>query len=528
MNRRVVLTGLVLATALVAAWLIVRGGADRLNPQRPLNIAQFETDIASLSPARIAELDRDLITATIPQVQEIFAQGKLTSEELVKYQLWRIHTYDVNKLNSVTELNPDALEIARQLDAERAARETRGPLHGTTVLLKDVIGTGDKMHNTAGALALADAKSDRDAFVVQKLRDAGVIVLGKAALTEWQSFIALKQASGYSTLGGQTYNPYNDGADVRGSSTGSAVATAANFASFALGAETAGSLILPAVANGAAAFKPSMGMVSRDRIIPQLDSQDIPGPVTRYITDLALVMDAIVGTDANDPVTIAASTVPKEFGQNLDVNPLRGLRIGLLPTYAPEDKTVHEQMTTLLRNAGVDLFDLPRQPDLYPAIFDDLDPITAYSSKLGVEKYLAETNAPIKTIGEIVAFNAQDLDNRARYGQEYLEMTVNSTMSSTEYATRARAMSEKARRDIDGLMASDRLDFIAGTHLSVPFTVYYPGAGYPAVAIQAGYRADGSPVGFVLTGKLFDDTRLVRVAYALEQAAKAWIPPALE
>ncbi len=528
MNRRQALITVLLAAAMLFFNTPAQAGDSARSDgigKRPLNIAQFAPAIKSISAARVAQLDAALMMATIPKLQAMLAQGALTSEELVKYYLWRINRYDFNKLNSVTELNPDALDIARQLDAERKAGTVRGPLHGTVALLKDIIGTGDKLHNTAGAAVLRDARSDRDAFVVKRLRDAGVIILGKAALTEWSNFIAFKQINGYSTLGGQVVNPYDKKADPLGSSTGSAVATASNFTTFALGAETAGSLILPAVANSAASFKPSMGLVSRDRLIPQLDSQDVPGPIARNTTDLALVMDVIVATDKNDPITAAAANAPKGFAQKLDADALRGLRIGLLPPYAPEDAAMHAHMVAVLKQAGALVFELPKQPELFPDIFGELDPITAYAAKVGVEKYLAETNGPVKTMKQIVAFNAEDPKVRVKYGQEYLEMTADSTMSSTEYATRTLAMGDKARKDIDGLMAPNKLDLIGGTHLAVPYTVYYPGAGYPAVAVQAGYRANGDPVGFVLTGKLFDDVRLLRAAYALEQIVKVWHGP---
>jgi len=496
--------------------------------KRALNIAQFKTAIASITPARVAELDSALTLAMIPDMQMLFQHSKLTSEELVKYYLWRIKRYDVDKLNSVTELNPDALEIARQLDVERAAGKVRGPLHGTAVLLKDVIGTGDKLHNTAGAEVLRNARSDRDAFIVKRLRDAGVIVLGKTAMTEWHNFIAYKQVNGYSTLGGQVVNPYNKKTDPWGSSTGSSVAVVSNFATFALGAESFGSLIMPGVANGAATLKPSMGLVSRDRLIPNMDSQDVPGPLARNTTDLALVMDVLVATDQNDPITIAASTAPKGFAQKLDATALRGLRIGLLPAAGPEDEAITQHIADLLTQAGAQVVPLSKQPDLVPDIFTELDPINAYGFRHGVEKYLAETHAPVKTIQEIVDFNAQNPKVRVKYGQEYLVMAAETPMTSDEYAKLTQASGDKARKHIDGLIAGNKLDLIAGVQFAAVFTVYYAGAGYPAAAITVGYQPSGEPIGLVLTGKLFDDAKLLRAAYALEQANKVWRAPKLK
>ena len=271
MIRRTFLAAVVLATLASAIGQPTAQAAENPKDKRPLNIAQFQSAIKTLNLAQVATLDKALIYATIPQLQDQFKQGSLTSEELVKYYLWRINRYDLNKLNSVTELNPDALEIARALDAERAAGKVRGPLHGTVVLLKDNIGTGDKLHNTAGAKVLQNAQSDRDAFLVKKLRDAGVVILGKAAMTEWAAWMGAKQPNGYSSVGGQVYDPYNKKLDPWGSSTGPAVAVVSNFATFAIGTETWGSITTPALFNSAASLKPSMGLVSRDRIIPILD-----------------------------------------------------------------------------------------------------------------------------------------------------------------------------------------------------------------------------------------------------------------
>ena len=495
--------------------------------KRPLNIAQFDAAIKSISPARAAELDAALMTASISQMQAMFAQGKLTSEELMKYYLWRIKRYDVDRLNSVTELNPDALEIARQLDAERTAGKVRGPLHGTAALLIDVIGTGDKMHNTAGALALIDAKSDRDAFVVKRLREAGVIILGKASLTEWTGFIAFNQVQGYSTLGGQVVNPYNKKADVWGSSSGSAVAAAANFATFTLGEETFGALTLPAVADGVATLKPSMGLISRDRLIPNLPTHDTIGPMTRNIIDLALVMDVLVATDPNDSITAAAASAEKGFAQKLNDNGLRGKRVGVLLA-APGDKAVDDRMIQALQKAGAQVVPLPKQPDLVPDVFNELDPINAYAFRVSVEQYLAATNASIKTMAEIVAFNAQDSKKRVKYGQEYLQMAAESKMTSDEFDRRVRALNDKMRKQIDDLMSNNKLDFIAGTHLAVPMSLYYAAPGYPAIALPAGYQANGAPIGYVLTAKLFDDAKLIRAAYTLEQIIQAWHAPNLK
>lgn len=531
MKRRFLLTLTALAIVFFASGRLAAHAATPANdapkPQRPLNIAPFAPAIKSLSNARVTELDSALTGATIPQMQAMFTQGKLTSEELVKYYLWRINQYDVNKLNSVTELNPDALEMAKTLDAERDAGKVRGPLHGTAVLLIDLIGTGDKLHNTAGAMALQDATSDRDAFVVKRLRDAGVIVLGKTSLGEWSGFMGYTVPAGYSVLGGQVVNPYNPKAEVWGSSTGSAVAAAANFATFTLGEETFGGMALPAVSNGAAMYKPSMGMISRDRLIPNLPAHDTIGPMTRNLTDLGLVTEALIAADSNDPITNGAVSANRDFTKNMNAEVLKGRRVGVLPA-AADDKVFDDALITALKKSGAEVVMLPKQPDLVPDVFNDLDPINAFAFKSGVERYLQATNAPMKTISEVVAFNDANLKVRAPYGQEYLQMAATLTMTQQEYDARLAAYNAKYQQQIDSLMTGNKLDYIAGTHLALPLTINYAALGYPAVALTIGYRADGAPVGVVMSGKRFNDANLLRAAYALEQHMNAWRAPKLK
>lgn len=526
-NRFLMIVAVISLLAIGLPALATNAATPVYKGKRPLNIAQFNAAITSLDRGRVEKLDQLTTHATIPELQVMFAQQQLTSEELTKFYLSRIQRYDVDKLNSMTELNPDVLEIAKQMDAERQAGNVRGPLHGTVAVLKDVIGTGDKMHNTGGAKAMRDAMSDRDAFVVARLRAAGVIILGKASVTEWGNFIAFKQRNGYSTLGGQVVNPYNAASDPGGSSTGSGVATASNFTTFAIGEDSWGSLIIPAHANSAAALRPSMGMVSRDRVIPLVGAHDMLGPITRNITDLALVMDAIAATDVNDPITIAASSAEKGFAQRLNGDGLRGKRVGVFQTISPDDDHINKQMIKALTDSGAQVIEIPRLPSLIPGIFDELDPITAYWAKFGGERYFADTRAPIRSFAEFVAFNEEDPADRVKYGQEYYIMTRDTTMTSDEYDRGFRKMLTDWKGKIDGIMAKDNLDFIGGTGFALLDGVFFPGPGYPTLALQAGYRSNKEPVGFVMMGRLFDDAKLIRAAFALERNSKAWRPPKL-
>jgi len=488
--------------------------------KRPLNSAPFQPSIASLHSTRIAELDALTANLDIPQLQKFFVQNKLNSEELTTYYLWRILNFDEHKLNSVTELNPDALLIARQLDAERAAGHLHGPLHGTVVLFKDNIGTGDQMHTTAGARALQTAQCDRDAFIVQKLRAAGAVILGKTAMTEWANWVSDAMPDGFSAVGGQVKNAHGSGLPVSGSSTGSAAAVAANFASFAIGTETWGSLTSPAVAHGVVTLKPTLGLISRDRIIPITDAQDTAGPFTRNVIDLALVMNAIVGVDVNDDATRlvneTSSAFASAFDQGLTPNAARGMRIGLLPA-TPDNEALHHAVAAVLHAVGAIVVTLPTLPNLSEDVVTAFFEICYYGFKSGVNGYLADTGAPISTLDDIVAFNQQDAADRIPYGQTYLEKSARTTLTPDTYAAAVQRVRDTAQKQIDALLATHSVDLLAGVNTALGSIVNYPGAGYPAAVLPIGFHANGKPAGMMLVGTVLDDARLIRASYAIEQ-----------
>jgi amidase len=364
---------------------------------------------------------------------------------------------------------------------------------------------------------------------VKKLRDAGAIILGKTGLSEWANSMGEGMPNGFSTVNGQVVNAYDAKTDPWGSSTGSAVATSANFATFAIGTETWGSLISPAVANSDVTLKASIGLISRDRVIPLLDFTDTAGPFTRNVTDLAVVMNALVGYDANDPVTAATMNRKGRFDDGLNLDQLKGMRVGVLPADDAAFDPFQQKLIGMLTAAGAKVVLLPKQPDPYQAYGPAfIDSIFAYYQKFGTEEYLNATNAPFKTLKAITEFNKQDPQDRMPYGQKWLQMAADSTMTPAEYAKAKQQLAAMAAKDIDALMAKDKLDMIASTHLAVFPNLFYPGPGYPAVAIQGGYQPSGAPVGYTLTGKLFDDWKLVRAAYVLEQIGKAYVPPKLK
>jgi amidase len=265
--------------------------------QRSLNFAPFAADLSTLSADKIAAFDHWLPHADVRRIREAFTAGELDSYTLTLYCLARIQRYA--KLNAVIELNPDALTIARTLDAERTTGKLRGALHGLPILLKDNVATGDQMHNTAGAKVMEDARADRDAFVAARIRDAGLVIIGKANLTEWANFMTNESNNGFSALGGQTINPHG-AYDVGGSSSGSAAAVAAGLVPLSIGSETSGSIIYPAGQHSIVGIKPSLGVVSRDHVIPITDAMDTLGPMARTVEDAALLLNVIAVYDRNE------------------------------------------------------------------------------------------------------------------------------------------------------------------------------------------------------------------------------------
>lgn len=494
-----------------------------LSLKRPLDFSPFGDALKNFSPQRAAELDSQLSNATIPEIQKMFERGALSAQELTTYYLARLQKYD-GTYNTVLELNPDALEIAKQLDAERTAGKTRGPLHGIPVLLKDNIGTGDKMHTTAGAAALKDARSDRDAFIVKRLRDAGAIILGKSNLTEWANFMTSKSINGFTTLGGPTRDAYGK-FDVSGSSSGSASAASLHFATVTVGTETTGSLISPASNNGVVAVKPTLGLVSRDRIIPITDQMDSAGPMARNVTDAAILLTALAANDPNESFAQNALTIhDADFTKMLDANALRGKRIGIMqkPDFGGYAKN-HVRMKELLEQAGAMVVNLGVDPS---GGIVDTQPILAYGFREGVNEYLAATNAPIKSVADLVAFNAADLAARAPYGQDLIESAQNTKMTRDEYHNLAQENRTKTRTFLRKILDDNQLDAVVGMNNNL--SLFYAAAGFPAVVAPAGLDESGQPIGLTFVADAQKEGELLGMAYAFEQATHLRQEPMLK
>ena len=272
-----------------------------------------------------------LIEATISELNDKLHTGEITSHDLVLMYLDRIAEIDQSgpSINSMIEVNPDALHIAASLDYERKTKGSRGPLHGIPVVIKDNIDTGDNMHTSAGSLALAESYAKEDAFLVKKLREAGAIILGKANLTEWANFMAEKMPTGYSSRGGQVLNLYGADFMVGGSSAGSAAAIAANLAVVSVGTETSGSILSPASQNSLVGIKPTVGLISRTGVIPISHTQDTAGPMARTVTDAAVLLQALQGVDESDSITASNELLETNYTDHLLTNGLQGKRIGI-------------------------------------------------------------------------------------------------------------------------------------------------------------------------------------------------------
>ena len=532
------LTSVVLAAGLLAGVSVPAAAqstaTDAPPPLQALDFGPFEADLAALTDQRRDELDVLVIEATIRELQSAMESGTLTSLELTSYYLDRIRRHDVDGLRSMLELNPEALAIAADLDAERAAGNVRGPLHGIPVSLKGNIGTADLMHTSAGAVALAENISDRDAGVATRLRDAGAVLIGKANLSEWAGWIypALETA-GFSALGGFPVNPFDPALPVLGSSSGSAVGTSANLVAASVGTETAGSLIAPASANGVVGMHPSLGLVSRDRVIPLTSQTDTPGPVARSVADAATMLTAIAGVDEQDPATEDAAALDGvDFTSYLDTSALEGVRVGVaLPFDDPGSDLLAEELSDFyeiigagpavagLEAAGaevVPVFGGAFSQERFRELIDN-------GLRLEFAEYIGEVDpdGPITSIADVVAFNAEDLDVRAPFGQGFLPDAAATALTPEEYDALGDELRAEARAYIDGLLVDADVDILASR--ANLFSNAYAVAGYPAITVPDGPLSDFS--GLTLIGPYLSDDELIGYAFAFEQATKVRTSP---
>ena len=523
MRRRVFLQSSILATAAPVAGPALT--------QPPPAIKPFELEEVS-----VAELQRGM------------QSGKYSARSIAEKYLERIEEVDRRgpAINSVIEINPEAIEIADALDRERKAKGARSPLHGIPVLIKDNIDTADRMTTTAGSLALEGSRPPKDAFIAARLREAGAVILGKTNLSEWANFRSTHSTSGWSGRGGQTRNPYALDRNPCGSSSGSGAAVAASLAAAAIGTETDGSIVCPSSANSIVGIKPTLGLVSRSGIIPIAHSQDTAGPMARTVTDAAVLLGALTGTDARDPVT--EQSRGKSFGDYtkfLDQNGLRGARIGVARKFFGFSDKVDRLMQTAIdemKRRGAHVID---PADVATAgKFDDSEfEVLLYEFKADLNSYLASLGpqARVKTLKEVIEFNEKNKEKEMPYfGQEiFIRAEAKGPLTSKAYrAALAKNLRLSRAEGINAVMLKHNLDalvaptggppwptdLINGDHFAGASSTPAAVAGYPNINVPAGYIF-GLPVGISFFGRAYSEPTLIKLAYAFEQATSLRRPP---
>ena len=486
-----------------------------------------------------------LAEMTVAQLQDGMRSGKLTSRGITQTYLRRIAALDRQgpTLRAVLETNPDALSIAEQLDAERKAGKVRGPLHGIPVIVKDNIDTHDKMQTTAGSLALEGNFAERDAFLVDRLRVAGAVILAKANLSEWANFRSSRASSGWSGRGRQCKNPYVLDRNPSGSSSGSAVAVSASYCAVAIGTETDGSIISPSNACGVVCIKPTVGLVSRAGVIPIAHSQDTAGPMCRTVADAAALLSALTGVDPRDPATAeSAGHIAPDYTAFLDANGLRGTRIGVQRRTGP-NPVINELVETtikLLRDHGAEVVD-PADLETAGQLGTNERDVLQYEFKADLNAYLATMPANVKyrTLADLIAFNEANKDREMPYfGQEtFIACQAKGPLTEQPYLdARAKCIELTRAKGIDATMDKHGLDAMMGPSGGPAGLVdlvtlggggggggssQFPAvSGYPHITVPAGFHM-GLPMGISFYGRAWSEGVLIKVAYAFEGATKA-------
>mgnify|MGYP001030497857 CR=1 FL=1 len=462
-----------------------------------------------------------MIYDSILTLQDKYRKKELTSTQLVTSLLARIEQHDPS-VNAVTLIAPDAKAQAKALDKEREAQGPRGPLHGIPVLLKDNINTKD-MPTTAGSLALKDLTPPYEATLVQNLKKAGAIILGKVNLSEFAYFMSMKKMpSGFSSLKGQVKSPYHDKIDPLGSSTGSAVSVAMGFAPVAIGTETNGSIIAPSYQNGVVGIKPTVGLVSRHGIIPISAVQDTAGPIARTVRDAALILEYIKGRDAYDHATLNNPNTSLDYATSYK-NPIKNLRVGLLKIkgydYQEEDLKLMRELKQIYKPLGVIIEEI-----VYETVECPNEASMLYEFKHSLNAYLesVEGHTVMKTLKDIVAFYEADPEGRMPYGHDTLAAAeaTSGDLSSEDYQQKRTAV-VAAAKTFEALYEQHELDAMVSLH----WLPYGPVLGHPSVVVPAKKLIDDKPKSFVFTATQWQEPRLIGLAYAYEQATLRFSPP---
>jgi amidase len=489
---------------------------------------------------------RDFSEASIADLHDQLQRGDITSEELVDWYIDRIAAVDRSgpALNAIIEINPDARDIAAALDREWQSSGPRGPLHGIPVVLKANIDTADQMYTSAGSLALADHVPPEDAFIVKRLRNAGAVILGKANLSEWANYRSSRSSSGWSSVGGQTRNPYDTARTPCGSSSGSGVAVAANLTVVAIGTETDGSVVCPAGINGIVGIKPTLGLVSRSGIIPIAHSQDTAGPMARSVRDAAILLTVMTGVDADDPATSDAE-IHHDYSANLTADGLRGKRIGVLRSFYgagsnPNVEAIYEANIAALREQGAEIVD-DIEIDTRGMSTAEGE-VLSYEFKADLKQYFIDSSAPLESLADVIAFNEANADTvMPIFGQErFLAAEEKGPLTEQAYLDALADSKRIARDGIDGAFEEHGLDAIIAVSNGPAWMIDHANgdafhigssslaaiSGYPNITVPAGFASD-LPIGLSFIGKPWNEKQLIEIAYAFEQATGARRAPAL-
>ncbi len=489
--------------------------------------------------------DFALQEATVDILQQKMKSKEYTSHAITQLYLTRINDIDKNgpKLNSVIELNPNALDMANELDKERDAGKIRGPLHGIPVLIKDNINTKDKVATTAGSLAIVDNYATKDAFIINQLREAGAVILGKANLSEWANFRSTRAASAWSSKGGLTKCPYILDRNPSGSSAGSGVAVATNLCAIAIGTETDGSVVSPASVNGIVGIKPTVGLLSRAGIVPISKTQDTAGPMARTVKDAAILLGVLAGVDPEDSYTLSSKgKAEADYTKFLDANGLQGKRLGIEKTALtgnPDMEILLNDAIAVLKSKGAIIVEIELQKEL-----KDVSPseftVLLYEFKDGLNKYLNTANSKTKSLADVIAFNK---NNAAKampfFKQEILEQAqAKGDLNSKEY-TDAVKKTTGTRQVIDNILQQNKLDAIIGPTNGFACCIdlvngdYDNGfgfstppamAGYPHITVPMG-AAHHLPMGLSFFSTAYQEGEIIKLAYAYEQASKKRVLP---
>src|ERR1700683_5356873 len=519
---------------------VIGGAAAALTPGYPAmgaarEIARPETNLDIKS----FELDE----MTISDLEDGMKSGRFTARSLAGKYSARINETDKHgpAINSVLELNPDALSIADALDRERKSKGPRGPLHGIPVLIKDNIDTADRMMTTAGSLALVGSKPAKDSFVAEQLRDSGAALLGKTNLSEWANIRSSHSTSGWSGRGGLTKNPYALDRNPCGSSSGSGAGISANLAAAGIGTETDGSIVCPSSSNGLAGIKPTVGLVSRAGIIPISHSQDGAGPMCRTVRDAAILLGALAGVDVQDAATSDSREHSyTDYTQFLKADGLRGARIGVVrKTFGFNEAVdkIMEDAIDAMKKQGAILVD-PAPIETAGKFGDSEFTVLLYELKADLNAYLARLgpNAPVKTLKDIIDFNERNREKEMPYfGQDtFLKAEEKGPLTTQEYVDALAKNHQLARKEgIDATMDKSNLDALIGPTGGPAWLTDHingdsfdggssgaaAGAGSPNITVPAGFIA-GLPVGISFFGRAWSEPVLIRIAYSFEQATK--------